>query len=68
MYVLACSFIIQNEIIILCVLSFCSLTIENATSVYAGQYRCAASNYAGKVMSQNMTLYVGGTVFGVTYQ
>ena len=37
-----------------------SLTMENVTLTHAGNYRCAASNYGGRVMSENMTLHVGG--------
>lgn len=36
-----------------------SLKLENVTLVHAGNYRCEGSNYGGKVMSKNMTLYVG---------
>ncbi|KAL8559545.1 hypothetical protein ACOMHN_018708 [Nucella lapillus] len=36
-----------------------SLTLENVTQKDAGKYRCAASNYGGRVISANMTLNVG---------
>ncbi|XP_070197550.1 vascular endothelial growth factor receptor 1-like [Littorina saxatilis] len=44
-----------------------SLTMENVTLAHAGNYRCTAGNYGGRVMSENMTLHVGDDTSKATF-